>query len=109
MRLFLPTGVRLPNGFSNMEALEELSDFDVSRNSPEIVLKLGNLTKLKVLGIVWYLDRSVIDKVRFKQSLISSFCRLGDRNLQFLSFTSNSDSFVDFLIHGALLHVIYRH
>jgi hypothetical protein len=80
-----------------MEALEELSDFDVSRNSPEIVLELGNLTKLKVLGIVWYLDRSVIDKVRFKQSLISSFCRLGDRNLQFLNFTSNSDSSVDFL------------
>nr|TKW10223.1 hypothetical protein SEVIR_6G148100v2 [Setaria viridis] len=97
VRLFLPTGVRLPNGFSNLEALEELSGLDVSRNSPEIMLELGNLTKMKVLGIVWYLDGSVIDKGRFKQSLISSLCRLGERNLQFLSFTSNSGSSVDFL------------
>ncbi|CAO2188106.1 unnamed protein product [Urochloa humidicola] len=98
VRLFLPSGVGLPNGFSNMEALEELSGLDVSRNSPEIVLELGNLTKLKVLGIEWYLGGSTIDKARFKQSLILSFCRLGERNLQFLSFTSNSDSSVDFLI-----------
>ncbi|CAL5012272.1 unnamed protein product [Urochloa decumbens] len=98
VRLFLPSGVGLPNGFSNMEALEELSSLDVSRNSPEIVLELGNLTKLKVLGIEWFLGGSILGKARFKQSLASLFCRLGERNLQFLSFTSNSDSSVDFLI-----------
>lgn len=53
VRLCVPNGVVLPNGIGDMTALEELSMFDASKNSPEVVQELGNLTKLKVLGIKW--------------------------------------------------------
>jgi Leucine-rich repeat (LRR) protein len=46
IQLTMPYNVQLPKGISKMEALEELSHFSIGRNSPELLLELGNITKL---------------------------------------------------------------
>uniref|UniRef100_A0A0A8ZVP1 Disease resistance R13L4/SHOC-2-like LRR domain-containing protein n=1 Tax=Arundo donax TaxID=35708 RepID=A0A0A8ZVP1_ARUDO len=87
LHLFVPHDVAFPDGISNMVALEELSSFSVHRNSPELLLELGNLTKLKVLVIYWPSSGEFIDEVISRNHLVSSFCKLGERNLQTLQIT----------------------
>lgn len=96
LHLFLPRGVELPNGIGNMESLEELSWFDVYKNSPSIVLELGNLTKLKLLNILWHPDGATSDEGSCNKSLIKSLCTLGEHNIRSLHIYIESGS-VDFL------------
>jgi Leucine-rich repeat (LRR) protein len=77
LRLYVPSGVVLPNGIGGM-VLEELLMLDASKNSPQVVQELGNLTKLKVLGFKWCADGAFNDEKNFKKSLVSSFCNLGE-------------------------------
>ena len=96
MRLFLPPGVQLPVGIGTMVALEELSTLDVARNSKE-VLELGSLTKLKVLAIHCYATSAISEGI--KNSLTSSLCKLGERNLRSVKlWTGTSGPSMDFLI-----------
>ncbi|XP_022683489.1 disease resistance protein RPM1 [Setaria italica] len=97
VRLCVPNGVGLPNGIGDMTALEELSMLDASKNSPEVVQQLGNLTKLKVLGIKWCGDNAINDEGSFKKSLISSFSNLGERNLHSLRIDTTERCSMDFL------------
>ncbi|TVU06444.1 hypothetical protein EJB05_49661, partial [Eragrostis curvula] len=96
LRLYVPNGVRLPNGIGSM-ALEELLMMDASKNSPQVVQELGNLTKLKVLGIKWCADGALNDERSFKKSLVSSFGNLGDKNLRSLRIETTERCSMDFL------------
>uniref|UniRef100_A0A8R7Q104 Disease resistance R13L4/SHOC-2-like LRR domain-containing protein n=1 Tax=Triticum urartu TaxID=4572 RepID=A0A8R7Q104_TRIUA len=51
VHLLIPQGVQLPVGIGNMESLEELYWFDVKMIFREVVLQLGNMTKLKDVTI----------------------------------------------------------
>ncbi|KAL6900855.1 hypothetical protein ACP4OV_005531 [Aristida adscensionis] len=97
VRLFVPSGVGLPNGIGNMRALQELSVLDASKNSTDVVQELKNLTKLKVLGIKWCSESAIPDEGRFKKSLISSFSNLGERNLRSLRIETTERCSIDFL------------
>jgi hypothetical protein len=75
----------------------QLSTLDVSRNSKEVVLELGSLTKLKVLAIHSYATSAITEGI--KSSLISSLCKLGERNLRSIKlWTGTSGPSMDFLI-----------
>ncbi|KAJ1268392.1 hypothetical protein BS78_07G131400 [Paspalum vaginatum] len=104
VRLCVPNGVGLPNGIGNMKALEELSMFDASKNSLEVMQELGNLTNLKVLGIKWCADSAVNDEGSFKKSLVSSFCNLGERNLHSLKIETTERCSMDFLFDSLCPH-----
>ncbi|CAL5006375.1 unnamed protein product [Urochloa decumbens] len=96
--LLVRRGVRLPNGISNMRALQELSVFDVGRNSTDVVHELGSLSKLNVLFIHCHLDDAISDEGRYKKSLISSLRMLGERNLRCLRIETETGSTMDFLV-----------
>ncbi|KAF8697408.1 hypothetical protein HU200_036008 [Digitaria exilis] len=104
VRLCVPNGVVLPNGIGDMTALEELSMFDASKNSPEVVQELGNLNKLKVLGIKWCGYNAINDEGSFKKSLVSSFHNLGERNLHSLRIDTTERCSVDFLFDSLCPH-----
>jgi len=109
VRLFLPPGVQLPVGIGTMVALEELSTLDVARNSKEVVLELGSLTKLKVLAIHCYATSAISEGI--KNSLTSSLCKLGERNLRSVKlWTGTSGPSMDFLIDSwCPLHFISKY
>lgn len=98
VRLLLRRSVKLPNGIGNMVALEELSWFDGSRNSPEVVLELGNLINLEVLFVCWRAKGAISDKGRYGKSLVSSLCKLGEQNLRSLRIEDDNGSSVKFLV-----------
>ncbi|CAL5006454.1 unnamed protein product [Urochloa decumbens] len=104
VRLCVPNGVALPNGIGDMTALEELSMLDASKNSPEVVQELRNLTKLKVLGIKWCGYNVINDEGSFKKSLVSSFCNLGERNLHSLRIETTERCSMDFLFDSLCPH-----
>jgi len=104
VRLSVPNGVGLPNGIGDMTALEELSMLDASKNSPEVVQELRNLTKLKVLGIKWCGCNAINGEGSFKKSLISSFCNLGERNLHSLRIETTERCSMDFLFDSLCPH-----
>ncbi|OEL28050.1 Disease resistance protein RPM1 [Dichanthelium oligosanthes] len=104
VRICVPNGVELPKGIGNMIALEELSMLDASKTPPEVVQELGNLTKLKVLGIKWCADNAINDEGGFKKSLISSFCNLGERNLNSLRIETTERCSMDFLFDSLCPH-----
>ncbi|XP_015650537.1 disease resistance protein RGA5-like [Oryza sativa Japonica Group] len=78
---------RLPDGISNMRALQYLRCFNCSKNSINVVLELGNIIKLKRLVIHWDHDITGEDEERYKKPLVSSLCKLGQSNLQILNIT----------------------
>ncbi|OEL30039.1 Disease resistance protein RPM1 [Dichanthelium oligosanthes] len=84
VHLMLPRDVKLPDGISNLVCLEEISNFSVANNSAELLLEIGNLTKLKVLGVDWFSDGRFCDDEIFKTNLVSSLCKLGERALRSL-------------------------
>ncbi|KAJ1270046.1 hypothetical protein BS78_06G024500 [Paspalum vaginatum] len=87
VHLRLPRDVKLPDGISNMVSLEELHNFNVSNNSAELLLEIGNLTKLKVLAV----DLFSNDDRIFMTNLLSSLCKLAERSLRFcLDFLADS-------------------
>ncbi|CAL5006448.1 unnamed protein product [Urochloa decumbens] len=98
VHLYLPRGVTLPNGIGNMVSLEELSGFSVKSNSPELLLELGKLSKLKELHIDWYSNDGFTEEGRFMTNLVSSFCKLGEGNLQSLGISTKVPFFVNSLI-----------
>jgi len=97
VHLFLPYGVELPHGIDSMVSLQELSRFCVARNSGEVLLHLGNLTKLKVLGVDWESNGHFDDETSSKKYLVSSLCKLGETNLQSLYISACVPSSLDFL------------
>lgn len=96
VRLFLPYGVELPHGIDSMVALQELSRFCVARNSPEVLLQLGNLSKLKVLGVDWESNGDFNDEASSKKYFVASLCKLGERNLQSLYISACVPCSLDF-------------
>ncbi|RLN29444.1 hypothetical protein C2845_PM05G18130 [Panicum miliaceum] len=84
VHLMLPRDVKLPDGISNMSSLEEISNFSVVNNSAELLLEIGNLMKLKVIGVDWFSDGRFCDDGIFMTNLVSSLCKLGDRALRSL-------------------------
>ncbi|CAL5002274.1 unnamed protein product [Urochloa decumbens] len=102
VRLFLPYGVELPHGIDSLVALQELSRFCVARNSPEVLVELGNLTTLKMLGIDWESNGDSSDEARSKKYLVSSLCKLGERNLQSLYISACVPCSLDFLVNSWL-------
>ncbi|TVU44048.1 hypothetical protein EJB05_03475, partial [Eragrostis curvula] len=62
VRLFVWSGVKFPQGISKMKSLEELSKFDGSSNSADVVLELGELTRLRRLRVGWHPNGPVTDE-----------------------------------------------
>lgn len=100
VHLFVPAGVKLPNGICKMGHLQEISLLDSNKNSPQVVQELGRLTNIKVIGIRWCADGPISDEGNFKKSLISSLCKLGERNLQCLRIETMEHCYIDFLIES---------
>ncbi|KAF7106841.1 hypothetical protein CFC21_107546 [Triticum aestivum] len=99
VRLFVNVCVKFPSGFSNLRALQELKWFGCDNNSLDVVLELGQLSKLKKLHICWGIfDDTNGDEDRYKKCFLSSLCKLGEGNLQTLHIDGllrNVDSLID--------------
>lgn len=99
VRLLIPQGVQLTVGIGNMESLEELYWFDVKMISPEVVLELGNMTKLKDVSINWEFNDATRDEESYQDYLMSSLCKLGEHDLRHLEiFMYNGSGSADFLV-----------
>ncbi|VAI26899.1 unnamed protein product [Triticum turgidum subsp. durum] len=94
------SNLELPEGIGNLQALQELSDIKVNWDSlASCLLELGNLTKLRILGLCWCLVDVHSNKEILMDNLVSSLCRLGRLNLRSLSIQSNYRySRIDFLL-----------
>ncbi|XBH97537.1 hypothetical protein VPH35_127192 [Triticum aestivum] len=99
VRLFVNLCVKFPSGFSNLRSLQELRWFGCDNNSLDVVLELGQLSKLKKLHIYWGIfDDTDGDEDRYKKCFLSSLCKLGEGNLQTLQIDGllrNVDSLID--------------
>ncbi|CAD6216868.1 unnamed protein product [Miscanthus lutarioriparius] len=82
-RLMCLVGYQLmmPDGFGNMESLEELGNLDGCNCSINFGEDLALLSKLRVLRVTFMWNRTS-DLGARKESLISSLCKLGGNNLQ---------------------------
>lgn len=94
--LYINDGTRLPEQFKNMQMLEEVVGIDVFRHSMEFLEELCELKNLWRLSINWDIDRLEGDKVRYKEIIASSLCKLEACNLHDLSIhvhLRNNDDF----------------
>jgi hypothetical protein len=88
LKLLIAHRVRLPNGVGNMKALEFLSLVVVDYTTPVTVLQeLGNLTKLRTLGLDWRISDTHKDKMAYVDSFVSSLVKLGT-SLRYLTLIS---------------------
>ncbi|CAL4888553.1 unnamed protein product [Urochloa decumbens] len=74
VRLFVPPKLKLPDGIRNLQALEELSTIDLSRQSAKSIQGLGDRTNLRILRI--NNSAQVCDMEAQRKECISSFSKL---------------------------------
>ncbi|EEC66985.1 hypothetical protein OsI_33669 [Oryza sativa Indica Group] len=82
-------GLRLPGGFGQMEALQELWDVDVGICSINFVEDLQNLKQLRALGVHFYWLQSGYSKIGLR-ALASSLCNMGEHNLRYLQISNDT-------------------
>ncbi|CAL5012270.1 unnamed protein product [Urochloa decumbens] len=100
VHLFVSHTTKLPKGIGRMVALEELSMLNAIINSPDVLQELEKLEKLKVLNIRWNSADANIDQETIKQSLVNSFCKLGENNLQYLYIQSMDFFCMNFMLNS---------
>ncbi|KAF6987223.1 LOW QUALITY PROTEIN: hypothetical protein CFC21_004886 [Triticum aestivum] len=92
-RLFVPAGLKLPDGIGNMTSLQEIKDINTFVQSENVLEDLGNLTDMRKLKITW--DSAKSDKASSKEKiLVSSLCKLDQfklRNLVVSIFLAEND------------------
>uniref|UniRef100_A0A0D3FSV9 Uncharacterized protein n=1 Tax=Oryza barthii TaxID=65489 RepID=A0A0D3FSV9_9ORYZ len=99
--LYVNDGIKLPDQFKNMQMLEEVVGIDVFRHSMEFLEGLCELKNLWRLSINWDIDRLEGNKVRYKEIIASSLCKLEACNLHDLSIhvhLRNNDDFSSLLL-----------
>lgn len=99
--LYVNDGTKLPDQFKNMQMLEEVVGIDVFRHSMEFLEGLCELKNLWRLSINWDIDRLEGNKVRYKEIIASSLCKLEACNLHDLSIhvhLRNNDDFSSLLL-----------
>ncbi|VAH85244.1 unnamed protein product [Triticum turgidum subsp. durum] len=93
------SNLELPEGIGNLQALQELSDIKVNRYSmASCLLELGSLTKLKILGLRWYIVSTHSNKDTFVDNLVSSLRKLGRFSLRSICIRSYHGSSMEFLL-----------
>ncbi|XP_066391347.1 disease resistance protein RGA5-like [Miscanthus floridulus] len=98
-RLMLLIGQRLimPDGFGNMESLQELGTIDCWKCSINFGEDLALLSRLRVLRVT-FIGLETSDMETRKKSLMSSLCKLGGNNLRHVTIDDHvggGDCFVD--------------
>ncbi|CAL5061315.1 unnamed protein product [Urochloa decumbens] len=98
-RLMCLVGYQLimPNGFGNMQSLQELGNLDGCNCSVSFGEDLALLSKLRVLRVT-FMWSSTSDLRTRKESLLSSLCKLGQNSLRCVYIYDNvggGDCFVD--------------
>ncbi|KAL6592114.1 hypothetical protein ACP70R_049566 [Stipagrostis hirtigluma subsp. patula] len=89
--------VKLPNGIGKMQSLEKLLSAVVDDRSSAYSLKeLGDLTGLRILGLHWRISDSHCDRMTCITNLASSLAKLGNSNLQCLTFHCYSANQIQF-------------
>ncbi|KAL5204353.1 hypothetical protein ABZP36_009224 [Zizania latifolia] len=88
--------IKLPDGFANMEALQELSWLHVCKSSGNFAQDLGNLAMLRVLKVIWRPQFISHCREIYQEALVSSLCKLGEHNLRCLHIKNNAGE-IDFL------------
>uniref|UniRef100_J3N725 Uncharacterized protein n=1 Tax=Oryza brachyantha TaxID=4533 RepID=J3N725_ORYBR len=89
--------IGLPDGFANMEALQELSWVHICKSSKNFVQDLGNFSNLRVLKIIWQTQFLTHCLETYQEALVSSLCKLGEHNLRCLHIKYNAGE-LDFLV-----------
>ncbi|CAM0873970.1 unnamed protein product [Alopecurus aequalis] len=91
--------VNLPSGVGKMQALEFVSLVVVDYTTPVTVLQeLGNLTKLRTLGLDWRITDTHKDRMAYGDGFVSSLVKLGTSNLRYLTLISPWS--LDFLLNS---------
>ncbi|XP_022684306.1 disease resistance protein RGA2-like [Setaria italica] len=93
----LVTGVELPSGVGKMKNLQELSMVDVSKSNAAAVEELGELLKLRILGLKWSLKKGDKDCAACEQNLVDALNKL---TLQHLCLDADKDCSLDFLVES---------
>ncbi|KAL6875642.1 hypothetical protein ACP4OV_013155 [Aristida adscensionis] len=94
------SAVKLPNRIGNMQCLEELSHVCVPSHSMQLVQELGQLRKLRNLGITVEEPSVVKDGARYRELLLSSIYQLGRHNLE--SFSLDYRGHEDFILDTSI-------
>uniref|UniRef100_J3NE83 Uncharacterized protein n=1 Tax=Oryza brachyantha TaxID=4533 RepID=J3NE83_ORYBR len=91
--------LELPEGIGNMQTLQELSEIEISHNTSVYSLQeLGNLNKLRILGLNWSISDSKCDMKTYAYNLVMSLCKLGMLNLRSIQIQSYHSLSLDFLL-----------
>ena len=92
----LVCNVELPDGVGDMRSLEELSGIQVNTtNSTNSLLGVGQLTKLRIVQLIWSISDACGDIKGYENNLLSSLKELS--KLQSLSIESKDGSSLRFL------------
>ncbi|VAI63766.1 unnamed protein product [Triticum turgidum subsp. durum] len=92
----LVCNVELPDGVGDMRSLEELSGIQVNTtNSTNSLLGVGQLTKLRIVQLIWSISDACSDIKGYENNLLSSLKELF--KLQSLSIESKDGSSLSFL------------
>jgi hypothetical protein len=93
----LVTGVELPSGVGKMKNLQELWMVDVRKSNAAAVQELGELLKLRILGLKWSLKKGDKD---CEKCLVDALNKLGELTLQHLCLDADKDCSLDFLVES---------
>jgi hypothetical protein len=97
----LVTDAKLPTGVENMKELQELSMVEVSDDSTlQSVQKLGELEKLRTLGLKWSRKYCASDEDPWQTSFVGALHKLGNHSLKSLCIDAGKDSSLDFLVES---------
>ncbi|EAY83535.1 hypothetical protein OsI_38747 [Oryza sativa Indica Group] len=91
--------LELPEGIGNLQALQELSEIEINHNTSVYSLQeLGNLKKLRILGLNWSISDSNCDIKIYADNLVTSLCKLGMFNLRSIQIQGYHIISLDFLL-----------
>ncbi|XP_037489988.1 disease resistance protein RGA5-like [Triticum dicoccoides] len=83
--LILDLGMPLPNGFSNLTCLEQLTGHGVGIFSADSAIELGHLSRLRQLTFRWDSRQDALDFMKIDKALIQSLGKL--HNLESLEIS----------------------
>ncbi|CAL4984917.1 unnamed protein product [Urochloa decumbens] len=93
------SNVEVPEGVGRMKELEELSLINITKDSaPQSIEELGELKKLKILGVKWCIDDKYSRITTIREHFVNALKVLGESNLQSLTLHTIAGSSLDFLV-----------
>ncbi|TVU04192.1 hypothetical protein EJB05_50218, partial [Eragrostis curvula] len=92
--------IKLPDGVGKIQEVEELLIVNVTKDSSsQSIEELGQLRRLRILGVKWCIDESDSRIALKRQKFVNALTNLGNYNLDSLTLDTVKGSSLDFMMN----------